>query len=208
MLKYINYIQSLMSNFMNKNKFTYVNYADRKLLTDLLYWQEKITDYLEEYYDGNPANARKSKFGDCMGKSLNLLETATDNRAMFRGVVNNNMLQAGVIIEYRIGEIYLYEEQQQHILLDIVCSAPWNCLAKSLPETCKGSAEWLIADIIQEMISADSRVNGILKVAAVPRAIEFYQRISFEENPDGSGEMILTEEKALQFLEEHIKRWR
>jgi hypothetical protein len=48
MLKYINYIQSLMSNFMNKNKFTYVNYADRKLLTDLLYWQEKITDYLEE----------------------------------------------------------------------------------------------------------------------------------------------------------------
>jgi hypothetical protein len=127
---------------------------------------------------------------------------------MFRGVVNNNMLQAGAIIEYRIGEIYLYEQRQQYILLDIICGAPWNCLTRSVPETCKGAAECLIADIIQEMTSPPSRVSGILKVAAIPRAINFYQKLGFEENPDGSKEMILTEERALQFLEAHRLRWR
>ncbi len=193
---------------MTKNQFIYLNSVDNMMLASLLYWQNKITDYLNEYYDGNPENALRTKFGDCMGKSLSLLEAAYDYPTMFRGVVNDNMLQAGAIIEYRIGEIYLYEERQQHILLDIVCAAPWNCLTRSFPETRKGSAEWLIADIIQEMTSPPSRVSGILKVAAIPRAIDFYQKLGFEENPDGSREMILTEQRALQFLEEHIRRWR
>jgi hypothetical protein len=73
---------------------------------------------------------------------------------------------------------------------------------------CKGSAEWLIADLIQEITFPPSRVSGILKVAAIPRAVDFYQRVGFVENQDGSGEMILTEEKALQFLEAHKLRWR
>lgn len=150
----------------------------------------------------------RTKFGDCMGKSRGLLEAAYDNPTMFRGVTNNNMLQAGAIIEYGIGQIYLYEGRQQHVLLDIVCSAPWNCLTRSIPETCKGAAEWLLADIIREITSPPSQVSGILKVAAIPRAIDFYQRLGFEENPDGSREMILTEEKALQFLEEHTRHWR
>ncbi|RUT05889.1 hypothetical protein DSM106972_030950 [Dulcicalothrix desertica PCC 7102] len=51
-------------------------------------------------------------------------------------------------------------------------------------------------------------MSGILKVAAIPAAIEFYSSIGFEENPDGSREMILTREKALQFLEAHQLRWR
>ncbi len=50
--------------------------------------------------------------------------------------------------------------------------------------------------------------SGIFKVAAIPRAIKFYQKIGFEENPDGSREMILTEQRALQFLDEHIRSWR
>ncbi|MBD2777751.1 hypothetical protein [Iningainema tapete] len=193
---------------MTKNKFDYVNYANNVVAANLLYWQDKIQDYLIEFYGGNRNNALGTKFGDCANICLDLLELSGDDPTKFRGVVNNDMLQAGAIIEYRIGEIYLYEGRQQHVLLDIVCAAPWNCLPRSVPETCRGAAEWLIADIIQEMTSAPNRVSGIFKVAAIPRSIEFYKRIGFEENPDGSREMILTEERALQFLEEHKRRWR
>lgn len=193
---------------MTTKQFTYLNYADDVMFANLLTWQNKIQDYLNEYYAGNPENAMRTKFGDCMGKSLALLEATYDNPTMFRGVTNNNILQAGATIEYGIGEIYLYEGRQQHVILDIICSAPWNCLNTSVPETCKGAAEWLIADIIREITSPPRQVSGILKVAAIPRAINFYQRLGFEENPDGSREMILTKEKALQFLEEHIRRWR
>ncbi|MEC4818945.1 MAG: hypothetical protein SAK29_37570 [Scytonema sp. PMC 1069.18] len=117
------------------------------------------------------------------------------------------MLQAGSIIELRVGEIYLYEGEQPHLLLDIVCSAPWNCLPQRVSETRKGAATWLIAEIIDEMTSPPNRMSGILKVAAIPAAIEFYRSIGFEENPDGSREMILTREKALQFLEAYRLRW-
>ena len=47
-----------------------------------------------------------------------------------------------------------------------------------------------------------------MQVSAIPAAIEFYISIGFEENSDGSREMILTREKALKFLEAHKLRWR
>ncbi|NJN07552.1 MAG: hypothetical protein HC815_05995 [Richelia sp. RM1_1_1] len=193
---------------MSTNTFNYVKYTDRKARISLLYWQQKIQDYLVEFYTGDISNALGSEFGDCIAKSSELLEYALDNRTMFRGVMNDEMLQAGAIIDYRVGEIYLYEEPIQHILIDILCSAPWNCLPEPVPETKKGAAPWLIADIIEEITSESSNVSGIFKVAATLRAIEAYKKMGFEENPDGSREMILTEEKALQFLEEYKIRWR
>jgi hypothetical protein len=192
---------------MTQNQFHYVKYAERIVITNLLYWQDKIQDYLIEFYGGDRSNPLGTTFGDCISKSFELLDYASDNPTMFRGVVNDNMLQAGAIIDYRIGEIYLYEERQQHVLIDILCSAPWNCLPQIIAETRKGAAPWLIADIIEE-ITSDSSINGIFKVAAIPRAIESYKSIGFEENPDGSREMILTKERALQFLEEYRLRWR
>ena len=53
---------------MTKNRFTYVNYADRRVTTDLLYWQDKIQDYLIEFYGGNRNNALGTQFGDCASK--------------------------------------------------------------------------------------------------------------------------------------------
>lgn len=193
---------------MTKNQFSYVKYADRIVIANLLYWQEKIQDYLIEFYSGNRSNSLETTFGDCISKSFELLDYASDNPTMFRGVVSDNMLQASAIIDYRIGEIYLYEERQQYVLIDILCSAPWNCLPQILPETRKGAAPWLIADIIEEITSESSSISGIFKVAAIPRAIEAYKSIGFEENPDGSREMVLTEERALQFLEEYRLRWK
>jgi hypothetical protein len=143
-----------------------------------------------------------------MSTSLDLLDYTRDNYNMFRGVKSNNILQAGAIIESRFGEIYLYDDRQQHVLLDILCSAPWNCLPQSINDTKKGAATWLIAEIIEEMTSPPNQMTGIFKVAAIPTAINFYKSVGFEENPDGSREMILTREKALQFLEEHRLRWR
>ncbi len=184
-----------MLTTMSINEFFYVNYADRRVILDLLFWQDKIEEYLTEFYDGNLANTLRTKFGICINKSQYLLEATRDNPTKFRGVASDNMLHAGAIIENRRGEIYLYEGRREHLLLDILCSAPWNCLPQSVFETKKGAATWLIAEIIQETSGA------ILKVAAIPTAIEFYRNIGFDENPDGSREMILTREKALQFLE-------
>ena len=192
---------------MTKNVFDYISYADSIAIANLIFWQERIDEYIREYYAGNPRNTLRTKFGYCVNKSLYLLEAATDTPNMFRGVKSSNMLQAGSMIEYRVGKIYLYEGEQQHLLLDILCSAPWNCLPQNISETRKGAATWLIAQIIQEITSPPNRVSGILKVAAIPTAIEFYRSIGFEENPDGSREMILTKEKALQFLEAYKLRW-
>ncbi|MGB3759954.1 MAG: hypothetical protein WBA07_26870 [Rivularia sp. (in: cyanobacteria)] len=193
---------------MSINQFNYINYADRRVSTNLLYWQQKIQDYLIEYYNGDINSPLGSKFGDCISKSFELSEYAMDNPTMFRGVSSDNMLQAGAIIDYRIGEIYLYEEPQHHILIDILCSAPWNCLPEPIAETKKGAAPWLIADIIEEILSSSLNIHGIFKVAAIPRAIEAYKNMGFAENPDGSREMILTRERALQFVEDYKMRWR
>jgi hypothetical protein len=193
---------------MTQNAFTYINHADSRAVIDLLFWQEKIEDYINEFYGGNPDNTLRTKFGNCMSTSLDLLDYTRDNYNMFRGVKSNNILQAGAIIESRFGEIYLYDDRQQHVLLDILCSAPWNCLPQSINDTKKGAATWLIAEIIEEMTSPPNQMTGIFKVAAIPTAINFYKSVGFEENPDGSREMILTREKALQFLEEHRLRWR
>ncbi|MFL9458218.1 GNAT family N-acetyltransferase [Tolypothrix bouteillei VB521301_2] len=192
---------------MTRNTFEYINYADSTAILYLIFWQEKIDEYVREFYGGNSENTLRTKFGYCVNKSLALLEAATDSPSMFRGVKSSNMLQVGSIIESRVKEIYLYEGEQQHLLLDILCSAPWNCLPQSVSETRKGAATWLIAEIIDEMTSPPNRMSGILKVAAIPAAIEFYRSIGFEENPDGSREMILTREKALQFLEAYRLRW-
>lgn len=35
---------------MSSNKFNYVNYADRIVRENLLDWQQKIEDYLIEFY--------------------------------------------------------------------------------------------------------------------------------------------------------------
>ena len=130
--KYI-YIATLLDLIvMAINKFTYVKYADLQVINNLLYWQNKVQDYLIEFYDADINNILGTEFGDCSSKSFELLEVARDERTKFRGVLNNNMLQAGAIIEYRVGEIYLYESQQQHVLLDIVCAAPWNCLPQTI----------------------------------------------------------------------------
>jgi hypothetical protein len=197
-----------MSATMTINQFIFINYANDVVIFNLLDWQNKIQSYLIEYYDGDPANALRTKFGICMNKSQYLLEAASDYPTNFRGVTSDNMLHAGAIIDSRRGEIYLYEGRQEYLILDILCSAPWNCLPQSISETKKGAATWLIAEIIQEAISPPNQMSGILKVAAIPAAIEFYISIGFEENPDGSREMILTREKALKFLEAHKLRWR
>ena len=193
---------------MSINKFEYVNYASDVIIGNLSFWQEKILDYSIEFYQGSLNDAIGTEFGDCIVKSYELLECTLDNPTMFRGVINNNMLQAGAIIDYRFGEIYLYDEPQQHILIDIFCSAPWNCLSEPVEETRKGAAPWLITDLIEEINESSSSQCGIFKVAATPRAIKAYEKMGFQENPDGSREMILTPERALQFVERYKSRWK
>lgn len=192
---------------MSKNRFDYINYATDIVISNLFDWRQNIESYLIQFYGGNIINALGSKFGDCIAKSSELLDYALDNPIMFRGVMSDNILQAGAIIDYRFGEIYLYEEPQDHVLIDILCSAPWNCLPESIEETKKGAAPWLMADLIEEINEVSKRCR-IFKVAATPRAVEAYKKMGFQESPDGSREMILTEQRALEYLEEYKLRWR
>ncbi len=38
---------------MTKNKFVYINYANNLVTTHLLYWPNKIQDYLIDFYGDN-----------------------------------------------------------------------------------------------------------------------------------------------------------
>lgn len=60
-----------------------------------------------------------------------------------------------------------------------------------------------MAEIIQETI--DTEIEGVTKVLAIDRAINFYLDIGFEENPEYSRELILTREAAIIFLNKELK---
>ncbi|MEO1762362.1 MAG: hypothetical protein AAFR83_10385 [Cyanobacteria bacterium J06629_18] len=79
-------------------------------------------------------------------------------------------------------------------------------MSEPIEETRKGAAPWLIANLIED-INEVARIGGVFKVAAIPRAIKAYEKMGFQESPDGSREMILTPERALQFVEEYKLRW-
>ncbi|MEC4818944.1 MAG: hypothetical protein SAK29_37565 [Scytonema sp. PMC 1069.18] len=68
---------------MTRNIFEYINYADSTAISSLIFWQEKIDEYIREFYGGNPENTLRTKFGYCVNKSLALLETATDSPNIF-----------------------------------------------------------------------------------------------------------------------------
>jgi len=89
------------------------------------------------------------------------------------------------------------------LLVDALANAPWNVLG-SQPETIKGAATSLIEESVNE--SKDFGFEGRLKLFPVRRSRQFYTEIGFAET-DG-GEMELTLEAALAFLEKQERRRR
>ncbi|MBW4507842.1 MAG: hypothetical protein KME64_15200 [Scytonematopsis contorta HA4267-MV1] len=178
--------------------FTYIVHADTRIIRQLAEWERKIKEYVNLFYEGKRQRTQGTEFGDCITKTVYLTQRIYEEPLLFRGVSDNNgILQAGATIEEDAGYIYLYESFSQYFYLDAICNAPWNVIGNQ-PETIKGSATSLVEEIVKESI--EMGYNGVIKTSSIPRAKAFYTRIGFQENSDGSGEMVLTEEASEDFL--------
>lgn len=175
------------------NEFTFVNEANAEVVRQIEGWIGKIGEYLREFFDGDSERVRGTQFGDCISKVYYLFEIATIEPNKFCGVKDElGRLQAGAIIE-------LYFD---YLEIDTLTNAPWNVL-KNQPETLKGAATSLMEILINE--SVDRGFSGRIKLYPLQRAKEFYTDIGFVESAEGDWE--LTEEAALNFLEEQRQFW-
>lgn len=197
-----------MSNSSAINKFNYVIGADQATQKELIIWVTKSLQYINQYFGGDRSRIAGTKFGDCVAKVEYLAELATDssNAPLFRGVRDvNDRLQAGAIVSKQVGAIYPYTDERAYLDIDPFTTPPWNCLeGVTFPETIKGAATWLIADIVQEIINTE--IQGVIKLLAIDRAKIFYQNIGFQINPEYEREMILTREDAQLFVQEQLRR--
>ncbi len=190
------------------NQFSYVVDANGLVINQLRGWLNKIEEYVELYYEGRIENTRSTEFGDCIVKVRYIIQRAISEPLLFRGVQDSQgRLQAGAIMIEDSGNIYQYEESCNYLYLDALTNSPWNILSLKQPETIKGAATSILEEMIRENRFPNYR--GVIKTQSITRARRFYTEIGFAENPDGSGEMVLTEEAANRFLEtQQLKRLR
>lgn len=188
------------------NKFTYVIGADQATQNELISWITTSLQYINQFFEGDRSRIRGTKFGDCLSKVEFLVDSVVDSdeASLFRGVRDESgLLQAGAIISRQHGVIYPDIEQREYLSIDPFTTPPWNCLeGVTFPETIKGAATWLMADIILEVI--DTNIEGVTKLLTIDRARSFYESIGFQPNPDFDREMILTKEAARLFVQNQL----
>lgn len=189
------------------NKFTYVIGADQATQNELINWITISLQYINQFFEGDRSRIRGTKFGDCVSKVEFLADSVidSDDASLFRGVRDESgRLQAGAIVSRQYGVIYPDIQQREYLSIDPFTTPPWNCLeGVAFPETIKGAATWLMADIILEVI--DTNIEGVTKLLAIDRARSFYEKIGFQPNPDFDREMILTKEAARLFLQDQLR---
>ncbi len=93
--------------------------------------------------------------------------------------------------------IFLEQELVDCIEIESIVNSPWNLINPLVPEKRKGAATAIIEGIIKE--NREKQLSRILKLFAVSEEKNFYTDLGFEET-NGSGEMILTENKASMLL--------
>ncbi|RUS99297.1 hypothetical protein DSM106972_077390 [Dulcicalothrix desertica PCC 7102] len=189
------------------NKFSYVIGADQATQNELISWITISLQYINRFFEGDRSRIRGTKFGDCVSKVEFLVDSVidSDDASLFRGVRDESgRLQAGAIVSRQYGVIYPDIEQREYLSIDPFTTPPWNCLeGVAFPETIKGAATWLMADIIIEVI--DTNIEGVTKLLTIDRARSFYESIGFQSNPDFDREMILTKEAAQLFVQNQLR---
>lgn len=186
------------------NEFSFVVGATIEVQQGFLLWDRKIREYLNTYYQGNRENAKNTIFYICISKteeiSSNLIERQDDFRSVFDDA---SLLAASCIIQ--TANIEIEGRFYPGIEIESFTNSPWNTISYSQPERRKGSAASLVEELIRECLA--NGFNGILKAFAIPSARQFYRDIGFIET-NGSGEMILTEYAASEFLQrqEELRR--
>jgi hypothetical protein len=179
------------------NEFRYIVGATREVQQNLILWQRKIRDYLDNYYQGNEENARQTLFYGCISKtrilSNNLLERASDFRCVMdsQGLLACASIVQETDIYTDIGEVFPGLE------IEALSNSPWNTLDYTQPEKRKGAATSLVEELVKE--SQSQGFGGILKAITVPSVREFYEKIGFIED-NGTGWMTLTSDAAQEFL--------
>jgi hypothetical protein len=110
------------------NEFNFVKGADAFAFRDLAGWNDKLTEYLRSFFNGEIERVRGTQFGDSIAKISALIETAVTEPSSFRGVRDvQGRLQAGAIVE----------EYFDYLFVDNLASAPWNVLDQN-PKVSEG----------------------------------------------------------------------
>lgn len=182
---------------MTINEFRYVISAEEEIQSGLQFWQTKIREYLNRYYQGNAENAKNTIFYGCISKASELYNNLYDRQEDYRSVIDDQGLLACTCI---IQETNIYLENGevlQGLEIESLSNSPWNTLDYPQPETRKGAATSLVEELVKE--SQSLGFNGILKAVTVPSIREFYIKIGFIED-NGTGWMVLRSDAASEFL--------
>lgn len=186
------------------NEFSFVVGATIEVQQGFLLWDRKIREYLNTYYQGNRENAKNTIFYICISKAEELSRNLIQRQDDFRSVFDNaSLLAASCIIE--TANIEIEGRFYPGIEIESFTNSPWNTILYSQPETRKGSATSLVEELVRE--SLENGLSGILKAFTIPSARQFYRDIGFIET-NGSGEMVLTDYAASEFLQrqEELRR--
>lgn len=175
------------------NEFDVVKSADAQVQQDITQWEDKADEYVSEFFD-DIESIYGTRFGDNLALIADIAENATAEPETFRGVRDRaGRLQAAAIVHQR----------SNYLEVDLIATAPWNIL-QNQPQSVKGAGTALMEELVKESVGLDFR--GRLKLYAIPRAKQFYEKIGLEETDEGDWE--LTPQAAERFLERQERRKR
>jgi hypothetical protein len=178
------------------NEFRYVIGVTRQIRDGLIFWDEKVKEYVDSYYQGDEQNAQETRFHRGIIKTRIIVDSLFEKEEGLRSVFDDqNLLACVCLIEET--SIFLEDELVNCIEIESIVNSPWNLIDHLVPEKRKGAATAIIEGIIKE--NRDKRLSRILKLFAVPEERNFYRDLGFEET-NGSGEMILNQNQASMLL--------
>lgn len=176
------------------NDFDLIDAANTRVQQDIAQWEDKADEYVSEFFDDDMERIYGTQFGDNLAIISDLAENATTEPETFRGVRDRaGRLQAAAIVHQR----------SNYLEVDLIATAPWNIL-QNQPESVKGAGTSLMEQLVKE--SQELGFEGRLKLYAIPRAKQFYEKIGLEETDEGDWE--LTRQAAVRFLERQERRRR
>lgn len=159
------------------SEFNFVKGADAEVLQDIDAWENKALDYVEEFFDNAVETVMGTRFGDNLALIAEIVENTTAAPETFRGVRDQvGRLQAGAIVH----------QTSNCLEVDFMATAPWNIL-QNQPESLKGAGTKLMEELVKE--SSDLGFGGRLKLYAIPRARQFYEKIGLEATDEGDWEL-------------------
>lgn len=176
------------------NEFNVIKIANAQVQQDIANWENKADDYVNEFFNNDVEGVYDTRFGDNLAIISDLAENATTEPEAFRGVRDRaSRLQAAAIVH----------QQSDYLEIDLIATAPWNIL-QNQPQSVKGAGTALMENLVKESI--DLGFGGRLKLYAISRAKQFYEKIGLEETDEGDWE--LTPQAAQRFLERQQRRRR